>query len=63
MTDMTIGRIVAALFLPPLAIFLEEGVSRNFWIDVGLTCLGYVPGIIFAFVVLMRRQAPVQQPA
>ncbi|HKT14740.1 MAG TPA: YqaE/Pmp3 family membrane protein [Allosphingosinicella sp.] len=53
---MTIGRIIAALLLPPLGIFLAEGVSRNFWIGLVLTCLGYIPGIIFAFVVLAKNQ-------
>ena len=53
---MTIGRIIAALLLPPLAIFLAQGLSRDFWIGVVLTCLGYLPGIIFAFVVLARGQ-------
>ena len=55
---MTPGQIVAALLLPPLAIFLAEGVTRNFWIGFGLTCLGYLPGVAFAFfVVLTRRNA------
>lgn len=53
---MTAGQIVAALLLPPLAIFLAEGVTRNFWIGFGLTCLGYVPGMLFAFFVLLRRR-------
>lgn len=51
---MTAGQIVAALLLPPLAIFLAEGVTRNFWIGFALTCLGYLPGVIFAFFVLLR---------
>lgn len=51
---MTIGIILAALFLPPLALFLSEGVSRNFWIAAGLTCLGYLPGVVFAFFILLQ---------
>ncbi|WP_431848268.1 YqaE/Pmp3 family membrane protein, partial [Allosphingosinicella sp.] len=34
---MTIGLIVAALILPPLAIFMARGITRNFWISLGLT--------------------------
>ena len=60
---MTIGEAVAALLLPPLAVFLEEGLSRNFWFDVVLTCLAFIPGIIFAFFVLGRRHRIVAQPA
>ena len=54
---MSPGLIVAALLLPPLAIFLSEGVTRNFWIGLGLTCLGYLPGIAFAFFTLLKRPA------
>ena len=53
---MTAGQIVAALLLPPLAIFLAEGVTRNFWIGLALTCLGYLPGVVFAFFVLLTRR-------
>jgi uncharacterized membrane protein YqaE (UPF0057 family) len=53
---MTAGQIVAALLLPPLAIFLAEGVTRNFWIGFGLTCLGYLPGVFFAFFALSARR-------
>lgn len=60
---MTIGEIIAAVLLPPLAIFLEEGISRNFWIDVALTCLAFIPGIIFAFVTLARARRPVILPS
>jgi uncharacterized membrane protein YqaE (UPF0057 family) len=53
---VTPGQIVAALLLPPLAIFMAEGVTRNFWIGFGLTCLGYLPGVVFAFFVLLTRR-------
>ena len=54
---MTPISIIAALFLPPLAIFLNEGIGRNFWIGVALTCVGFLPGVIFAFVTLMKNRA------
>ncbi len=49
--------LVAALFLPPLGLFLTEGVTRNFWISFGLTCFGFVPGIAFSLYVLLNRRA------
>ena len=56
---MTIGLILAALFLPPLAVFMAQGVSRNFWIAILLTCLGYLPGVAFTFYILLsRHRAP-----
>ena len=51
------GTIVAALLLPPLGIFLDRGVSRDFWIAFGLTCLGYLPGVAFTFFTLLRPRA------
>lgn len=50
--------IAAAILLPPLAIFVAEGVSRDFWIGFALTCLGYLPGVAFAFYALLNRSAP-----
>ena len=60
---MRIGEIIAALLLPPLAVFLEEGLSRNFWVDVMLTCLAFVPGILFALFVLGRDHRAEAMPA
>ena len=45
---------VAAILLPPLAIFLDRGVGRDFWIGFALTCLGYVPGVAFALFALLN---------
>ena len=53
---MSAGLIVAALLLPPLAIFLSEGVTRNFWISFGLTCLAFLPGVAFTFYALLKRR-------
>jgi uncharacterized membrane protein YqaE (UPF0057 family) len=60
---MRVGEIIAALLLPPLAVFLEEGLSRNFWVDAVLTCLAFVPGIIYAFLVLGRNRSARAQAA
>jgi uncharacterized membrane protein YqaE (UPF0057 family) len=46
--------IVAALFLPPLGVFLHAGISRTFWITTLLTILFFVPGVIFALVTVLR---------
>jgi uncharacterized membrane protein YqaE (UPF0057 family) len=60
---MPVGSIIAALLLPPLAVFLDEGVSPNFWIDVALTCLGFLPGVAFALFLLIRKRGPQEQIA
>jgi uncharacterized membrane protein YqaE (UPF0057 family) len=51
---MDILRIVIAILLPPLGVFLQVGVGRQFWINVLLTILGYIPGIVHAVWVITR---------
>lgn len=49
---MDLISILLAIFLPPLAVFLKVGFTSHFWINVVLTLIGYVPGILHAFWVL-----------
>jgi uncharacterized membrane protein YqaE (UPF0057 family) len=46
--------IVAALFLPPLGVFLDRGITPAFWIATVLTILFFVPGVIFALVTILK---------
>jgi len=41
-------KIILAIFLPPLGVFLERGCNADFLINILLTVLGYIPGIIHA---------------
>lgn len=50
-----IVRIVAAILLPPLGVFLQVGITAQFWINILLTLLGYVPGIVHAVWIIARR--------
>ena len=43
---MFIIKIILCFFLPPLAAFLQVGLSTHFWINLALTLLGFVPGAI-----------------
>ncbi|MTI20997.1 YqaE/Pmp3 family membrane protein [Fulvivirga sp. RKSG066] len=51
---MSIIQIILAIFIPPLAVALSRGLSGDFWINLLLTILGIVPGIIHAFYVLTK---------
>ncbi|MEB3339615.1 YqaE/Pmp3 family membrane protein [Okeania sp.] len=51
---MTILRILAAIFLPPLGVFLTVGLGGAFWINILLTILGFIPGIIHAIWVIAK---------
>ena len=41
-------RIVASVLLPPLGAFMAVGLGLQFWLNILLTLIGYVPGIIHA---------------
>ncbi len=49
---MDIVKIIIAILLPPLAVFLQEGINSRFWINLLLTILGYFPGVIHAVYVI-----------
>jgi uncharacterized membrane protein YqaE (UPF0057 family) len=59
---MPIGQTISVL-LPPLSVFLREGIGRNFWLSVALTCLGYLPGVIFAATLLVQQHRAAPQAA
>jgi len=51
-TDQVLLAILAIL-LPPLAVYLKEGeVNTKFWISLILTLLFWIPGVIFALLVV-----------
>lgn len=46
---MIIIKIIFAIILPPVAAALQVGISTHFWINLALTLLGGIPGVIHAF--------------
>ena len=48
-------RILIAILLPPLGVFLQVGFGLQFWLNILLTLLGYIPGIIHAIWIILRR--------
>ncbi len=48
-------RILLAILLPPLGVFLEVGLGLHFWLNILLTLFGYVPGIIHAVYIIVTR--------
>jgi uncharacterized membrane protein YqaE (UPF0057 family) len=46
--------VICAIFIPPLGVGLMYGVSDwYFWVDLILTILFFLPGMIFALVVVL----------
>jgi len=47
-------KILFAVLLPPVGVFLEVGLTGHFWLNILLTLLGYVPGIIHALYIILK---------
>ncbi|MGD1903028.1 MAG: YqaE/Pmp3 family membrane protein [Geitlerinemataceae cyanobacterium] len=52
---MDIIRILVAIVVPPLGVFLQVGIGKDFWINLLLTFLGYIPGIVHAIWIIAKR--------
>lgn len=52
---MDIIRLLFSVLLPPLGVFLQVGIGPQFWINILLTLLGYIPGIVHAVWIIARR--------
>lgn len=48
-------KILFAVLLPPLGVFFEVGLGGAFWLNIVLTILGYIPGIIHALYIILSR--------
>ncbi|KAK8159088.1 hypothetical protein IWX90DRAFT_421034 [Phyllosticta citrichinensis] len=47
-----------ALFLPPLSVFFKRGCGADFCINIALTILGWLPGVIHAWWIVSRFERP-----
>lgn len=46
---MSILMIILTIILPPLAVAMKHGIGSTFFVNVILTLLGYIPGLIHGF--------------
>lgn len=52
---MGIVNIIAAILLPPLGVFMTMGISQALVINILLTLLGWLPGVIHALWILSKK--------
>jgi uncharacterized membrane protein YqaE (UPF0057 family) len=52
---MDVFRLVCAVLFPPLGVFLQTGLSSQLLLNVFLTLLGYIPGIVHAVWIIAKR--------
>jgi uncharacterized membrane protein YqaE (UPF0057 family) len=53
---MDLIKIILAIVLPPVGVFLQVGIGMHFWLNILLTILGYIPGIIHAVWVIAKKK-------
>ena len=52
--DQTVLLVILAILLPPLAVYLhEDEINAKFWISILLTLLFWIPGVIYALIVVL----------
>jgi len=47
--------LILAFFLPPVAVLMKAGCGADFLINILLTILGIIPGMIHAFWVVLKK--------
>jgi uncharacterized membrane protein YqaE (UPF0057 family) len=53
---MELIKIIITVILPPLGVFLQVGIGKHFWINLVLTLLGYIPGIVHGIWVIAKNK-------
>ncbi len=53
---MDILKIIIAIILPPVAAFMAVGISLQFFINILLTLLGGIPGMVHALWLILKNK-------
>jgi uncharacterized membrane protein YqaE (UPF0057 family) len=53
---MELVKILLAIFLPPVGAYLQVGLSIHFWINIVLTLLGGIPGVVHALWLVLTKK-------
>jgi uncharacterized membrane protein YqaE (UPF0057 family) len=48
-------RVILSLIIPPVGVFLQVGFGFQFWLNILLTLLGYIPGLVHAIWIIATR--------
>ena len=53
-SENKILRIILAVLLPPLAVFMTSGIGTQFWLNLVLTLVGFwIVGVVHALIVVL----------
>ncbi len=54
---MQILKIILAIILPPVAAYMQVGATKHLWINIILTLLWGIPGMIHALWLVLTNQS------
>jgi uncharacterized membrane protein YqaE (UPF0057 family) len=53
--DNKVLQVILCFFIPPLAVYLKKGtIDGDFWINLVLTFLGGIPGLLHGLYIVLR---------
>ncbi|BDX05338.1 YqaE/Pmp3 family membrane protein [Planctobacterium marinum] len=56
--DVSVLNLILAIILPPVGAFLQVGLTLHFFLNIVLTLMGGIPGMIHAvWLVVSKRTA------
>lgn len=50
-----LAKIILAILLPPIGVLVERGLSGALLLNILLTLLGYIPGIVHAVYIIAKK--------
>ncbi len=54
--DNKVLQFIVSLFIPPLAVYMKYGkIDNTFWLNVVLTLIGFVPGMLHAWYLIFTK--------
>ena len=53
--EVSLIAFILAFFLPPLGVAIKDGIRFSFCVNLILTLLGWIPGILHALYVILRK--------
>lgn len=53
--EISLVALILAFFLPPAGVAIKKGIGVSFVLNIFLTFLGFLPGIIHALYVILKK--------
>jgi uncharacterized membrane protein YqaE (UPF0057 family) len=47
---------ILAIFFPPISVLFTYGIGKKFFLNLLLTIIGWLPGVIHAFMVMPEKR-------